>query len=83
MHLVATQCVVLAVAGERCNYLPGDALPEIPDDQAARLVRLGAARETVPALAALAKPKARAKAAAKAATQPEPEPSAAGEPLAA
>ena len=74
MHLVATQCVVLAVAGERCNYLPGDALPEIPDDQA---------RETVPALAALAKPKARAKAAAKAASQPEPEPSAAGEPLAA
>lgn len=65
-QLVATQCVVLAVAGERCNYLPGDTLPELPDDQAERLVRLGAAREVVPAVAALARPKVKAKAAAKA-----------------
>lgn len=71
MQLVALQGVVLAADGGRHHYLPGDALPAMPDDQAERLVRLGAARVAEPAAAALARPKAKSRAPAKPAAEAE------------
>lgn len=44
MMLTALQCVVCLVDGQARQFEPGDELPDMPADEADRLVQLGAAR---------------------------------------
>lgn len=52
-NLIALLCVVCLVDGQARTFEPGEPLPAMPDDEAERLVGLGAAREAL----AEAKPK--------------------------
>lgn len=45
--LIATHCVVCLVDGQVRTFQRDDPLPELPDDEADRLVKLGAARPPV------------------------------------
>lgn len=71
-NLIALLCVVCLVDGQAQTFAPGAPLPEMPDDEAQRLLGLGAARVSE----AEPKPKGRRKATA-AGSDP---PAAGGEP---